>query len=190
MKIAIVYHSGFGHTKIVAEHIQKGALRELDQVFLMSVLEALDNFDLLHEADALVFGCPTYMGSVSAEFKKFMEATGKFWYTQNWKDKFAAGFTNSSTLNGDKLNTLQQLSIFAAQHSMLWISSGILPKFENDKQLEEPNGLGSYLGLMTLSDNSSEKLNPPMGLQTAELFGQRIAQITNKVKNQLNFKLN
>jgi NAD(P)H dehydrogenase (quinone) len=188
MKIAIVYHSGFGHTKIVAEHIQKGALRDSDQVFLLSVLEAQDNLDLLHEADTLVFGCPTYMGSVSAEFKKFMEETGRFWYIQKWKDKFAAGFTNSSTVNGDKLSTLQQLSIFAAQHSMLWISSGILPKFENDKQLEEPNGLGSYLGLMTLSDNSSEELNPPMGLQTAELFGQRIAQITKKLKNQLNIK--
>lgn len=56
-----------------------------------------------------------------------MEATSKFWYTQTWKNKLAAGFTNSSSLNGDKLNTLQQLSIFSAQHSMLWISLGILP---------------------------------------------------------------
>jgi NAD(P)H dehydrogenase (quinone) len=185
MKIAIVYHSGYGHTKMVAEHIQKGASKELRQVFLLSVLEAQDNFDLLHQAETLVFGCPTYMGSVSAEFKKFMEVTGKFWYQQKWKDKFAAGFTNSSTANGDKLNTLQQLSIFAAQHSMLWISSGILPKFESDKQLEEPSGLGSYLGLMTLSDNSSKELNPPKGLQTAELFGQRIAQITGQIKQSI-----
>jgi NAD(P)H dehydrogenase (quinone) len=182
MKIVIIYHSGYGHTKIVAEHIQKGASRELEQVALLSTLEAQDNFELLHEADTLIFGSPTYMGTVSAEFKKFMEATGKFWYSQKWKDKFAAGFTNSSTLNGDKLNTLQQLSLFAAQHSMLWISTGILPKFENDKQLEEPNGLAGYLGLMTLSDNSIKEINPPKGLETAELFGQRIAQITKQFK--------
>ncbi|MBW4360615.1 flavodoxin family protein [Flavobacterium taihuense] len=182
MKIVIIYHSGYGHTKIVAEHIQKGASRELEQVFLLSTLEAQDNFDLLHQADTLVFGSPTYMGTISADFKKFMEATGKFWYIQKWKDKFAAGFTNSSTLNGDKLNTLQQLSLFASQHSMLWISTGILPKFENDKQLEEPNGLGSYLGLMTLSDNSTAEVNLPKGLETAELFGQRIAQLTKQFK--------
>ncbi len=178
MKMVIIYHSGYGHTKIVAEHIQKGASTVLEQVSLLSTLEAVENIELLHEADTLVFGCPTYMGSVSAGFKQFMEATGKFWYTQKWKDKLAAGFTNSSTLNGDKLNTLQQLSLFAAQHSMIWISTGILPKFENDQQLVAPNGLASYLGLMTLSDNSIKEINPPKGLETAELFGQRIAQIT------------
>ena len=182
MKIVIIYHSGYGHTKIVAQHIQKGASKELEQVFLLSTLEAQDNFELLHQADTLVFGSPTYMGTISADFKKFMEATGKFWYAQKWKDKFAAGFTNSSTLNGDKLNTLQQLSLFASQHSMLWISTGILPKFENDKQLEEPNGLASYLGLMTFSDNSITEVNLPKGLETAELFGQRIAQLTKQFK--------
>jgi multimeric flavodoxin WrbA len=180
MKIVIIYHSGYGHTKIVAEHIQRGALRELGQVQLLSTLEAQDDFEVLHQADTLVFGSPTYMGTISADFKKFMEATGKFWYPQKWKDKFAAGFTNSSTLNGDKLNTLQQLSLFASQHSMLWISTGILPKFENDKQLEEPNGLASYLGLMTLSDNSTKEINLPKGLDTAELFGR--AYCTNHKK--------
>lgn len=182
MKILIIYHSGYGHTKIVAQHIQKGASRELEHVTLLSTLEAQEDFERLHEAETLVFGSPTYMGTISAEFKKFMEATGKFWYSQKWKDKLAAGFTNSSTLNGDKLNSLQQLSLFAAQHSMIWISTGILPKFENDYQLEEPNGLASYLGLMTLSDNSTKELNPPKGLETAELFGQRIAQITKQFK--------
>ncbi|HEY0056221.1 MAG TPA: flavodoxin family protein [Pedobacter sp.] len=182
MGIAIIYHSGYGHTKIAAEHIQRGALRELKQVTLLSTLEALDDFEALHQADTLVFGTPTYMGTISADFKRFMEATGKFWYSQKWKNKFAAGFTNSSTLNGDKLNTLQQLSIFACQHSMLWISTGILPMFQNDKQQEEPNGLGSYLGLMTLSDNSTKEVNPLKGLETAELFGERIAQITKQFR--------
>jgi len=178
MKIVIIYHSGYGHTKIVAEHIRKGATEILSDVHLLSTIEAQDNFELLHSADTLVFGSPTYMGTISAAFKTFMEATGKFWYAQKWKDKLAAGFTNSSTLSGDKLNTLQQLSLFAAQHGMLWISTGILPQFENDRQLAEPNGLGSYLGLMTVSDNSTTALNLPSGLETATLFGKRIALIT------------
>lgn len=182
MKIVIIYHSGYGHTKIVAEHIQKGASSVMGQVTLLSTIEAQDNFELLHQADTLIFGSPTYMGTISSDFKKFMEATGKFWYAQKWKDKFAAGFTNSSTVNGDKMNTLLQLSLFAAQHSMLWISTGILPKFENENQLNEPNGLASYLGLMTLSDNSTKEVNPPKGLETAELFGERIAQIAKQFK--------
>lgn len=190
MKIVIVYHSGYGHTKMVAESIQKGALKEVKKIQLVSILDAQENFNLLHEADTIIFGCPTYMGAVSSEFKKFMEATAKFWIAQKWKDKLAAGFTNSSPLNGDKQSTLQQLSLFAALHSMLWIPTGILPQFENDMQLNEPNGLGTYLGLMTLSDNSSNDLQPPKGLQAAELFGQRIAQKTKQFKIQLNFKFN
>ncbi len=182
MNIAIVYHSGFGHTKIVAEHICKGANAILPSVSLLSTIETEANFDQLHIANTIVFGCPTYMGTVSAAFKQFMEATGKFWYKQVWKDKLAAGFTNSSTLNGDKLNTLQQLSIFAAQHSMIWISTGILPKFELDKQAAAPNGMASYLGLMTQSDNATTTINNPTGLETAELFGQRIAHITKQFK--------
>ena len=140
------------------------------------------NIDKLHQADTLIFGCPTYMGTISAEFKTFMESTGKFWYKQIWKNKLAAGFTTSSTSNGDKLNTLQQLSIFAAQHSMIWISTGIMPEFENDKQTPKPNGMASYLGLMTQSDNNSKELNPPAGLETAFLFGVRIVKLTQKFK--------
>lgn len=184
IKMIIIYHSGYGHTKIVAEHIQQGALTQLNNVTLLSTIEAQDRMDLLHEADTLVFGSPTYMATVSAEFKKFMEATAKFWYAQKWKNKFAAGFTNSSTVNGDKLNTLQQISLFAAQHSMLWISTGIMPVFENNRQLPEPNGMASYLGLMTLSDNDSQQTNSPKDLKTAELFGQRIAEITQQLKTK------
>lgn len=182
MKVLIIYHSGFGHTKLVAEHIHSGVSSKLKETRLLSVLEAMDDFDLLHGADTLVFGTPTYMGTVSADFKKFMEATGKFWYAQKWKNKLAAGFTNSSTVNGDKLNTLQQLALFAAQHSMLWTPTGILPVFKNDHQLEAPNGMAGYLGLMTLSDNSTQTLCPPKGLETAELFGRHIAQITLQYK--------
>ncbi|WP_445452439.1 flavodoxin family protein [Flavobacterium sp. 25HG05S-40] len=183
MKIAIIYHSGYGHTKIVAEHIYQGVLMITKDVKLISILEAQVDFNILHQADTLVFGCPTYFGTISADFKKFMEATGDFWYSQKWKDKLAAGFTNSSTLNGDKLNTLQQLSIFAAQHSMIWISTGILPNLKNNIDFEHPNPLASYMGLMTLSDNSINELNPPKGLETALLFGKRIAELTIQFKN-------
>lgn len=186
--IRIIYHSGFGHTQQVAQAILRGALNICENTKALSTLEAAGNFEELHAATALVFGCPTYMGSVSAEFKKFMEATGKFWYAQPWKNKLAAGFTNSSTVNGDKLNTLQQLSIFAAQHSMLWISTGILPVFKDDVQQPAPNGLASYLGLMTLSNNATRRNDPPAGLETAELFGARIAQLANNYSIHSNSK--
>lgn len=183
MKIAIVYHSGYGHTKVVAERILKGASPIVPDVQLLTSKEAIKRSHFLQEADTIVFGSPTYFGNVSAEFKLFMESTAGTWARQLWKDKLAAGFTNSSSMNGDKLNTLTNLSLFAAQHGMLWIPLGIMPQYDSaGKQLPEPNGMASYLGLMTLSDNAHQQFDEPADLLTAELFGQRIAMLTQQLK--------
>jgi multimeric flavodoxin WrbA len=185
MKIIIVYHSAAGHTNLVAQHIAKGALQEINNVLLISVQEATDRLEEFEDADTIVFGSPTYFGNVSAEFKKFMDSTGGIWFNQVWKGKLAAGFTNSSTRSGDKLHTLISLSLFAAQHGMLWIPLGIMPQYdETGRQLEEPNGLAAYLGLMTQSNNARNTFNPPADLRTAELFGQGIGKITYQLKNQ------
>lgn len=185
MKIAIIYHSGFGHTQVVAERIALGARKVLEQVTLLTSEEAIARLPELSEADTLVLGSPTYFANVSAEFKKFMEATGSIWARQGWKNKLAAGFTNSSSTNGDKLSTLMSLSLFAAQHAMLWIPLGIMPKYDpNGKQLPEHNGMASYLGLMTMSDNAHHQFHEPADLLTAELFGERIAEITLQLKSR------
>jgi multimeric flavodoxin WrbA len=184
MKIVIVYHSGYGHTRIVAESIAKGIRQETGAVTLLPAKEAAGRLELLAEADTIVFGSPTYFGDVSAEFKTFMEATGSVYSQQRWKNKLAAGFTNSSSTNGDKLHTLISLALFAAQQGMVWIPLGILPRFENGIQQSSPNGMGSYLGLMTMSDNVHGQLNEPADLQTARLFGQRIAQVTQQFTGQ------
>ncbi|MDO1450981.1 flavodoxin family protein [Rhodocytophaga aerolata] len=178
MTLAIVYHSNYGHTRLVAEAIFRGTQQLTKDTLLLSTCEAIAQIEQLHQADGIIFGSPTYFGSVSAEFKKFMEFTGSFWYRQLWKDKIAAGFTNSSTTNGDKLHTLIQLSLFAAQHSMIWVSTGILPVFTEGIQQTEPNGMASYLGFMAQSDNSLKTLTPPADLTTAFLFGKRVAQCT------------
>jgi multimeric flavodoxin WrbA len=184
MKIVIVYHSGYGHTRIVAESIAQGIGQETGAVTLLPAKEAAGRLEELAEADTIVFGSPTYFGDVSAEFKTFMEATGSVYSQQRWKNKLAAGFTNSSSTNGDKLHTLISLALFAAQQGMVWIPLGILPRFENGIQQSSPNGMGSYLGLMTMSDNVHGQLNEPADLQTARLFGQRIAQVTQQFTGQ------
>lgn len=56
------------------------------------------------------------MGSVAAGLKEFMEKSSRKWYEQKWKNKIAAGFTNSHSLSGDKSNSLLQLVVL--QHSM------------------------------------------------------------------------
>lgn len=188
LQITIVYHSGFGHTKQVASLLAETMRRRSNAVSvkLLNVLEAIDNPEVLHASDTIVFGTPTYFGNVSAEFKKFMESTGGFWFKQAWKDKLAAGFTNSSSTNGDKLATLNALSLFASQHSMIWISQGILPRYICDQQTDGQNRLASYLGLMTQSDNNltDVKAMHSGDILTAEMFAERIVDVTLSLKGQ------
>ena len=184
--IAIAYHSGFGHTAKVAEQVEKGAASiEGITTRLINVEEITDNPESLNDADAIIFGTPTYMGSVSAPFKAFMDASSKVWFTQGWKDKIAAGFTNSHSLSGDKMNTLIQLTVFSAQHGMIWVGQGEpngSPDNEPGKS-DVVNRIGSYLGAMAQSENAAPEVTPPSGdLQTAFLLGKRVATITKKFK--------
>jgi hypothetical protein len=73
-----------------------------------------------------VFGSATYMGNVSAGFQTFAEQTGRRCLNGSWRDKVAAGCTNSGAKSGDKVNTLVSLAIFAAQHHLHWVSLGLV----------------------------------------------------------------
>jgi NAD(P)H dehydrogenase (quinone) len=183
--IVIVYHSGYGHTKVIAEEVLAGASSVAGvSVKLCATSEfgspggdrkLPESWGTLQAADCIIFGSPTYMGSVSAEFKRFMDASGGVWFGQGWKDKLAAGFTNSGGTSGDKLNTLVTLSMFAAQHSMLWVSQGLM----SDAKV---NRLGSYLGAMAQSGNgpAPDSVNAD-DRASAKLFGERVAKVVVKM---------
>jgi len=174
-QIAIVYHSGFGHTKVVADSVKVGAESVPGtQAHLIPVEEIDSHWADLEAADAIVFGSPTYMGNVSGPFKIFMDASSKPWLEQKWKDKLAAGFTISGSPSGDKLNTLQSLMIFAMQHGMVWVGIADLP--QND---EGTNRLGSFSGVMAQAGQVSPDVEPNLAdRNSAERLGQRIATAT------------
>lgn len=186
IRVAVAYHSGYGHTEVLAQAVAAGVENAGGTAISVPVgdLEAI-NWEALAAADAIVFGSPTYMGSVSGPFKCFMDATSKIWYEQGWKDKLAAGFTNSGSLSGDKLNTLMQISVFAAQHSMLWVSLGIM-NGSNSSQ-GDPNSLnrvGGYLGAMATSytDQGPELAPPQCDRDTAQALGARVATAAKRWK--------
>lgn len=182
--VAIAYHSGFGHTAKQAEAVARGAASVPGvQVELYNVEHLTDElWTGLDRADAIIFGAPTYMGSPSATFKTFAEGTSKiFADNMRWKDKIAAGFTNSQTISGDKLNTLIDFAILAAQHGMHWVNLGLYAGWDSSTgSIEDRNRLGSWLGAMAQSnaDAGPEIAPPPSDLATAEALGQRVAQVT------------
>lgn len=70
----VVYHSGYGHTKRVAEAVAEGAGATLLAIDADGVLPE-PGWGALDAADAIIFGSPTYMGGPSWQFKKFADET-------------------------------------------------------------------------------------------------------------------
>jgi multimeric flavodoxin WrbA len=143
----------------------------------------------LDESDGIVFGCATYMGSGSAIFKTFLEAAFRpHWLEQRWKDKVAAGFTNSASQNGDKLSTLLQLTVFAMQMGMIWVGVGDLPGNNwSGGARSDLNRLGTWVGAMGQSNADEE--TPSIGdVDTAERFGHRIALVCRRFRDGTPFE--
>lgn len=193
--VSIVYYTTTGHTGAVAEAVARGAA-SVDgvEVRLLRILpehvvngryqnEAL--MKMLDESDAIIFGAPTYMGSISAIFKAFMEATFPLWFEQRWKDKIASGFTNSASQSGDKLSSLIQLVVLASQLSMIWVSVGDPPGNNwSGGSVNDVNRLGSWLGVMSQSNgDQGPELAPSEGdRKTAERHGRRVARVARRWK--------
>ncbi len=181
-KVAVVYHSGYGHTKVQAEAVSAGA-NSVDGVesVLIEATEAAEHLELLSDADAIIFGSPTYMGTVSAPFKAFMDASSSIWMEQGWKDKLAGGFTNSASQTGDKTGTLQTMSVFAAQHGMVWIGLDLPPGNNSTSGSEDAmNRMGASMGAMaqSLADVGPDVGPPKADQQTAHHYGARVAKST------------
>lgn len=182
-KVSVVYHSGYGHTKRMAESVAAGAGATLVAIDADGNLSEAQ-WEALNAADAIIMGSPTYMGNVSWQFKKFADASSKPWFTQQWKDKVFAGFTNSATMNGDKLSTLHYLFVLAMQHSGIWVGTGMMPSNAKAAQRNDVNYVGSFSGAMAQSpsDSSPDEMLPG-DLETARLFGQRVAEVAAKLKS-------
>lgn len=186
-KLSIIYHSGFGHTAKAAESVAAGA-RGVDgvEVDLIAITpEQLEGgrwkddevMATLSDSDAIIFGTPTYMGTVSGPFKCFADATAPYWFDQSWKDKLAGGFTSSGYASGDKVMTLHYLVTLAAQLRMIWIGPAA-PASNITQDGQDIDRWGYYLGVGVVGNMQQENQPSEGDLKTAELYGQRLAEAT------------
>ena len=179
-KVAVVFHSGYGHTLRMAQAVAQGAGAELVTIDAEGNLPQA-GWETLNAADAIIMGSPTYMGSVSWQFKKFADASSKPWFSQAWRDKVFAGFTNSATMNGDKLSTLHYLFTLAMQHGGVWVGTAIMPSNSKAAVRNDINYVGSYSGAMAQSPSDASPAEMVQGdLDTAKLFGKRVADTAAK----------
>lgn len=185
-KIAVVFHSGYGHTRRQAEAVLDGARSVAHSEAQLYDVSALSDEDWseIAASDAMIMGAPTYMGSASAPFKAFMDATSSRWFaTSPMANKLAAAFTCSASQNGDKEITLHQLFAYAMQLRMIWVGLGLPPGNNSSKgSIEDLNRLGSFSGAMAQANADQGPDIAPISsdLDTARHLGRRVALISDQ----------
>ncbi|WP_294531950.1 flavodoxin family protein [uncultured Rhodoblastus sp.] len=186
-KIAIVYYSGYGHTAKQAEAVHAGAASvaeaKLYRIDANGDLPEAD-FAALADADAIIYGSPTYMGGPAWQFKKFADASSKPWFGQAWKDKVGAGFTNSASTNGDKGSTIAYFITLAMQHSQIWVGTGVMPSNAKAHGPNDVNWTAGFGGALAISPSDASPDEAPRkgDLETARLLGVRVAEVTKKLR--------
>ncbi|MHA7879818.1 MAG: flavodoxin family protein [Saccharospirillum sp.] len=178
-KVAVIYHSVTGTTEGLAEATCDGvrSVSGIDaSIYSVRGKDIIEGryrntevLDRLSQADAIVFGSPTFMGTVSAQFKAFADATTHYWEDQIWANKIAAGFTIGSNVSGDQLHTLQYFQILANQHGMIWVGLD-LPNLATEAQR---NRLGAQSGVVA---HSPDGVLNKADCETARYLGQRVAK--------------
>ena len=182
-KIAIVYFSGYGHTVKQAEAVEQGA-SSVNSATVTTLRIPEDGtidpaiWDTLAAADAIIFGSPTYMGGPAWQFKKFADESSKQWFTSAWKNKIAGGFTNSASVNGDKAATISYFFTLSQQHGQVWVGTGLMPSNTKAHGPDDVNWTAGSAGALAISpsDASPEEAPRKGDLETARLYGERIAQ--------------
>jgi NAD(P)H dehydrogenase (quinone) len=157
-RVCVVYHSGYGHTQKQAEAVAEG-VASVDGVVCIPDCRrrarAADApaWDNARCCDAMIFGSPTYMGSASAAFKAFMEATSQRWMEQRWATSSPRASPTPARRTATSRTRLMQFVTFAAQHGMLWVNLNQMPGNNSSAGSEDDmNRLGASLGAMAQSN--------------------------------------
>jgi NAD(P)H dehydrogenase (quinone) len=186
--VAIVYFSGYGHTVRQAEAVADGVRSAGSAAKLYRLTEHGDlpegtSLEDFREANAIIYGSPTYMGGPAWQFKKFADASSKVFQPQAWKNKLAAGFTNSASISGDKFSTVAYFWTLAMQMGQVWVGTGLLPSSMKSSTPSDVNWSSGFGGAHAVSpmDASADEAPRSGDLETAKLLGKRVAELAKKL---------
>jgi len=201
MKILVLFYSTYGHTYRMAQAVAEGA-REVpgadvtlkrvpetlpaDVLDKMGATEAQKSFasvpvasvEDLASADAVIFGAPTRFGSVAAQMRQFLDATGSLWAKGALVGKVASVFTSTATQHGGQESTILSLHPTLLHHGMVIV--GLPYAFAGQTRIDEVTGCSPY-GASTITGGNGERMPSENELAGAKHQGRHVAQITKKL---------
>ncbi len=123
-RLLIVYYTGRGTTKRMAEAIGKGAQGQGVEVEIKTVEDC--SLNDLAEADGIVVGSPTYFSNVAWQVKKLVDESIELYRKgRSLKDKVGGCFTSSGTRRDGK-DCIRMLELAFGFHHKINMVPGII----------------------------------------------------------------
>jgi NAD(P)H dehydrogenase (quinone) len=190
-KIAIVYYSMYGHIKALAEAEKKGIeeaggsakLFQVEETLPQEVLakmhappkptdvETISDPTVLEEYDGFLFGIPTRYGNFPAQWKAFIDKSGKQWATGGFYGKYAGVFISTAGHGGGQESTaIAAMSTFA-HHGIIYVPLGYAKAFAQITNLSEVHG-GSPWGAGTFAGSDGSRQPSALELEVAQIQGK------------------
>lgn len=124
----------------------------------------------LEWADAIVMGCGTRFGVVSAELKRFIDQAGSLWLQGKLVGKVGAAFATAATPHGGLEMTVHSLLVPMMHLGMIIVSPGYA-----DAVMHEA---GSPYGAVARAGGQARIRSTEMDLAAARFLGRRVAEVT------------
>ncbi|KAI9314849.1 NAD(P)H:quinone oxidoreductase, type IV [Dichotomocladium elegans] len=190
--VYIVIYTLYHHVYKLALEIQKGLEASGVQTKIYQVQETLSDEILqkmhaspkpdlpvitvqeLTEPDGILFGFPTRFGTMPAQVKTLLDATGKLWATGALSGKFAGTFFSTSSQHGGQETTALTTVTYFAHHGMIYIPFGFAHTalFDNSEVVG-----GSPYGAGTIANGDGSRQPTEKELSIARTQGENFGKI-------------
>lgn len=115
-KILIIYYSRSGNTKEMAELIAKGVKKVRGMEVMVKAVQDAGVEELL-DVDGIIFGSPTYYGSMASEVKKIIDDSVRF--HGKLEGKVGGAFSSSANIAGGNETTIMDILKSLLIHGMI-----------------------------------------------------------------------
>ncbi|KAI7886064.1 NAD(P)H:quinone oxidoreductase, type IV [Lichtheimia hyalospora FSU 10163] len=193
-KVFVLYYSTYGHVQTLSRHIRKGLESQGVEVETYQVPETLSEdilekmhappksddpvitVDKLKEADGFMLGIPTRFGSMPAQWKSFLDATGQLWASGALAGKFAGIFFSTASQHGGQESTAWTTVTYLAHHGINYVPFG----FANTHLFDNSEVVGgSAYGAGTVANGDGSRQPSEKELAIAETQGENFAKLLN-----------
>lgn len=190
-KVLVLYHSAYGHVEAMAQAVAAGARETGATVALRRVPETvpdavarqagykldqaapLASVEELPDYDAIIIGCGTRYGRVSAQMANFLDQTGGLWARGALNGRVGAAFTATATQHGGQETTLFSLITNLLHLGLVVV--GLPYSFQGQLGIEAVSGASPY-GATTITGGDGSRWPSATEIEGARFQGRLVAE--------------